>query len=595
MSVNISPLNLVRVIDPRTDVNARAHREYGVLDGAGDISFKTLPSNNFNNSTVSFIANPPNERVYVSRRAYVEMTFELTFTGTCPLGTTLIQAQGMASAPGVSPGAQTYDAPRAYPMSQITSSCSVRIGNDNISSNVQSYFRALTRYQNSTANQDGEFSLTPSMLDQYQQLPDGDGFNRNPLAGYGDNVAQCPRGSFWGARITANPVSDGVTPITATVSLRVVEPIYLSPFLFGTHEGNEQAFIGIQTLQLEYTLNGRGNGQVPGVNKNIVGLIGGLWSHSDASPSVFSSASANLTTATSYWQYLSPDITQPIPRITNYSLYEPNYYPTTNAGVVPAGITTTLQTNTIQLKSIPNRIYCWVSQRDQDINITSSDCYWSINQVQVSFDNRDSLLSNASSYDLYQMALRAGFNGSYVQWSDKCGAVMCLQFGLDVPLTALQAPGLRGNWSFQIQVQCTNITGQAETPTLSLLVINEGVMTIDNITVMRSIGVLSSADVLATKDMPPVPFRASLNVYGGGFWDSVKSFVSKIARPALNVAKAILPSIAPQFAPLLGAVDDIASAHGVGMARLARARKKQQAKGGAMITRAQLEDMMGRG
>jgi hypothetical protein len=594
MSVNISPLNLVRVIDPRCDVNARAHREYGVLDGASEITFKTLPSNNFNNSTVSFIANPPNSRIYVSRRAFVEMTFELIFTGTCPAGTTLLQAQGMASAPGVSSGTTNYDAPRAYPMSQITSACSVRIGNDNISQNIQAYFRALTRFQNPTSNQDGEFSLTPSMLDQFQQYPDGDGYNRNPLAGYGDNVAQCPRGGFWGSTITANPVSDGVTPITARVALRVVEPIYLSPFLFGAHEGNEQAFIGIETLQLEYVLGGRGNGQVVGANKNIVGLIGGLWSHSDSSPSVFTSASANLTSATSYWQYLSPDITQPLPSITNYSYYESNYLPTTNVGPVASGLTTTLQTNTIQLKSIPNRIYAWVSARDQDFNITSSDCYWSINQVQVSFDNRDALLSNASSYDIYLMALRAGFNGSYLQWSSKCGAVMCLQFGLDVPLLALQAPGLRGNWSFQLQVQTTNITGQTETPTLSILVINEGVMTIDNMSVYRSVGVLSSADILSTKEMPPVPYRASLNVYGGGFWDSVKSFVSKIARPALNVAKAILPSVAPQYAPLLGAVDDLATAHGVGMARLARARKKQQAKGGAMITRAQLQDLMSR-
>lgn len=586
MSVSISPLNLVRVIDPRCDVNSRSHREYGVLDGAGDISWKVLPSNNFNNSTVSFLANPPNERVYVSRRAYVEMTFDLTFTGTCPVGTTLLQAQGMASAPGVSSGATNYDAPRAYPMSQITSSCSVRINNDNIASNVQAYFRALTRYQNSTSNQDSEFSLTPSMLDQYQQLQDGDGFNRNPLGGYGDNVAQCPRGSFWGARITANPVSAGA-PITATVSLRIVEPVYLSPFLFGMHEGNEQAFIGIQTLQLEYTLNGRGNGQVPGVNKNIVGLIGGLWSHSDASPSVFTAASANLTSATSYWQYLSPDITQPIPRITSYSLYEPNYYATTNAGVIPAGVTTTLQTNTIQLKSIPNRIYCWVSQRDQDVNITSSDCYWSINQVQVSFDNRDSLLSNASPYDIYQMAIRAGYNGSYIQFSDKCGAVMCLQFGLDVPLQALQAPGLRGSWSFQIQVQCTNLSGQPETPTLSLLVINEGVLSIDNTTVLRSVGVLSSDDILSTKNMSPVPYRASLNVYGGGFWDSVKSFFSKVARPLLNVAKVAVPAFAPEFAPLVMGVDALAKSRGVGMKRASRAKR-----GGAMVSRADLERML---
>lgn len=586
MSVNISPLNLVRVIDPRTDVNARAHREYGVLDGASEITFKTLPSNNFNNSTVSFIANPPNERVYVSRRAWVEMNFELTFTGTCPVGTTLLQAQGLPSAPGVSPGATNYDAPRAYPMSQITSSCSVRIGNDNISSNIQGYFRALTRFQNSAINQDSEFSLTPSMLDQFQQYQDGDGFNRNPLAGYGDNVGQCPRGGFWGCLITANPVSAGA-PITATVQMRIVEPIYLSPFLFGQHD-EQQAFIGIQTLQLEYVLGGRGNGQVAGVNKNIVGLIGGLWSHSDASPSVFSGAQANLTSAISYWQYLTPDITQPIPRITNYSYFEPNYYPTTNTGPLPAGQSITLQTNTIQLKSIPNRVYVWVSQRDQDFNITSSDCYWGMSQVQVSFDNRDALLSNASSYDLYLMALRAGYNGSYLQWSEKCGSVLCLQFGLDVPLLALQAPGLRGNWSFQIQVQCRNLSGQTETPTLSLLVINEGVMTIDNMSVYRSVGVLSSDDVLSTKDKQPVPYRPSMNVYGGGFWDSVKSFLSKIARPALNVAKAVVPALAPQYAPILSGVDEFARSRGVGMKRASRAKR-----GGAMVSRAELEQMLG--
>jgi hypothetical protein len=583
MSLNVEKLGLVRVIDPRTDINNQANRTYGVFESGGENTFKTHVSTSFNNSQINFTCNPPNPRIYVNRVAVVRAKFILTFQGqSAGAGIPLLQAGGLATAPGVNGGVAYYDAPRAYPLGEAMVSCQVTMNNDNLTSNVNTYSRALNRYHNDKVKQDHARGSTPSMPDMSQEYGDLDGFALSPLNGYGNNTAQCPRGGFVGAIITRND-DTGAPGDVATVELEVFEPIYLSPF---HQEGGDDVpgFIQLQTMEVILQLGGRGVGA-------LTGLASSLWSHSKLG-SALTSATADVIGADIQFNYITPDITQPIPDVVHYSYFDPTRYPTTSFSPVPAGAVTSLEMNTVQLKSIPNRMYIFVTQRDQDIDISSTDTFFSIENLNITFQNRDGLLANATQHDLYQMSRKNGLEMSWRQFTSDVGAVVCVSFGADLPLGALQAPGLRGSYALSMRVRARNLKGYDVTPTLSVVVIQEGVLTIDQQTVTRSLGVLTPDDVLKMKDAPPVAFQRSDNVYGSGFFDKIWAGIKKalpvakkIARAGIDVGKKAFPGD-----PRILGADALARSFGFGYGEEEKAppRRRGRRKGGRMVGGQQL-------
>lgn len=580
MSIAVDELKTLRVIDPRLDINNSRHRKYGVLDGGRQVTWKQFISNSFNNSQISFSCDPPNSSIYVDRRMYIQTKFLLTFTGqSAGAGIHLIQAAGLKASPGVNPGITYYDAPRCMPMANATSTCTIKMNNDSLTSNLHSYWRALTRFQNSYANQNGNFSGTASMPDMSQEYGDLDGFPLNPLGGYGDNVVQCPRGGFVGCLVTRND-STGAPGDIATVEMTVFEPMYLSPWSFG--EGQEEiAFIQLQNIFIQLNLGGRGVG-------NLSGLCSSLWSHSNLG-SVLTNATADVLESSALFSYITPDITQSLPATVTYSYYEPVLYPTTSFAAVNGGAQQNFQMNTVNLSTIPNRMYIFVAERDQDVNIGTTDTFFGITNLNITFVNQDGIFANASQFDLYQMTLRAGSNVSWRQFTTDVGSVICIQFGLDLPLGALQAPGLRGNFALSMKVQATNLSRRAIVPTLSVLVINEGVLTIDRQQVIRSVGVLNESDILTTKDMEPQQYFPSQNIYGSGFWSKalagIKSFAKNIGRPALDVAKTLMPGN-----PYLDIADKVGKATGYG--KRPRAKRGGALVGGQKMSSSQLLQLL---
>jgi len=565
MSITIDPLNLVNVLDPRVDVHARSRREYGVLTSGNENTWKPFPSVNFNNNSVSWSVNPPNKKIMVNRRVYMRQDWTITFTGqSAAPGIALLQATGIPTATGVSAGTQYLDAPRCQPLSQVIQSMKVIINNGTLSSNIGSYFRGLTRYKNKVFNQDVDMSMTATMPDQSQMYSDLQGFARDPLRGYGDNPQQCPRGGFVGATILQNDTS-GAPGAIAIVQLSCVEPVYLSPFLFGESEEN-QAFVGVETMDVQCQLGGRGT---TGLG---IGALGSLWSHSTANTSVLTNATATLTNAVLYFNYITPDMGTELPRSMNYALYDSNYLQTQNQQVINSGQQYTAIMNTVQLSSIPTRVYVWISETDNSFNWTKTDTYYGINSVNITFENRDSLLANASQYDLYQMSVRNGCEMSWRQWTRDVGSVLCFSFASDVPLGPLQAPGLRGKFTFSMQVNATNLSPNASIPSLGVLVISEGVACIAEGQLFQSLGVLDEKDVLNTKQQPAHDYRPSSNVYGGGFWQDLGSWAKKFARSGINVAKSLAPA---QYQPVVSELDKLAREAGFGGRGISRSALKQ--------------------
>lgn len=574
MSVSVELLRTQRVIDPRTDVNAQENRIYNVFEGAADIGYQNLSQDGgVSNTALTFTLNPPGPRVFVNRRVMITTRFRLTFAGASGgVGQALLQAAGMTASPGVPTGTQFYDAPRAYPLAKAFQTVQFSLGNDRLGQNLGRYWAAMNRYSNDVKSQDLWHSMTPTMLDQSQQYSDLAGFARDPLRGYGDNPLQCPRGGFVGAIITSNSALGAGD--SATVEFEATEMLDLSPFLF--ERGRQDVgFIGVQNQSLTLNLGGKGNGA-------LGGLASSLWSHSTASPSVFTSVTADVLSASVKVSYLTPDPVMPIPRSANYSYFENTYYPTTIQSSVAAGALVQITQNNIQLQSIPSRILFWVAPQDSDFSITTTDCYYGIESINLSFDNRDSLLSNATQQDLYQIAVKNRTNLSWIQFSKTCGSVIALDFGEDIPLRAAQAPGLRGTFNLRLTVNARNLSSSASFPTMSLLAITEGVMSIVDQNVIRNIGVLSPTDVLNSKEVPGITYHPTGSVYGGAWYDKIYSFLKNVGRPVLNVARQVVPAFYPAAAPVLEGVSRVGEAVGIG----------RRPAGGKRLTRAQLARML---
>jgi hypothetical protein len=585
MSITVETLATKRVVDTRTDVNSYARRTYQIYDGPQDTGFVKFNPNGgqASGNQLNFTLNPPSTRVFVNRRIVIEATFEVTLkgfpgvVGTGPTATPLsylVNYEGTgAVAVGVNPAgtlnpgqpvnlgsAIGTNGPRAYPLANATRSLQVSINNDQLSQNLGQYWRATTRYANSLGQSEIDQGSTATMLDLTQAYEQSTNNNISPFAVRGANPLQTSRTSLYGVQVLRNDrynASAPTTELTAIVRFTVREPLYLSPFLFQRGD-QDTGLIGVQTMNLQLQLGGRGPS----------GLADAVFSANEfATFELGAPHSITATTAESYvyMNFLTPDALQIIPDINNYPYYEPTLYTTTNSETLPAGQTRVIEMNNVQLNSIPQRILIFVDEPDSQASVYKTDTFASIENVNISFDNRDSLLAAASPIDLYNIAAKNNTNLTWSEWNRDCGSVLCLNFGEDIPLRANQAVGLRGSYNLRMTIRVRNVktTGLSATPdqmngtSLHVLVFGVGVMTIAQQNVVRTVGILTNEDVLRSKMQPALPYMPSGDLYGGGWFDDLRNAFMSVARPLAGIASKVLPMLAPETAPFVGAFNSI--------------------------------------
>jgi hypothetical protein len=271
--------------------------------------------------------------------------------------------------------------------------------------------------------------------------------------------------------------------------------------------------------------------------------------------------------------------------------------------------------NNIQLNSIPQRLLIFLDEPDSAASPFKSDTYASIQGVNISFDNRDSLLAAAQPIDLYNIAAKNNTNLTWTEWNRDVGSVLCLNFGEDIPLRANQAVGLRGSYNLRMQVTYNNVkTGDTtesfeEGPnvpqpmngvSLQVLVFGVGVMTIAQQNVVRTVGILTNEDVLRSKTQPALPYQNTGDLYGGGWWDDFRNAFLSVARPVANLATKILPMVAPEVSPFMNAFNSVIQDEGPGNTGLVRSYGKGlvggnvggRLVGGKKVSRAQLAKML---
>lgn len=451
-----------------------------------------------------------------------------------------------------------FDAFRAFPLSSIMNTLSVTLNNTTVSINMSDIIHPLLRYNTGADIRDREYSMTPSMLDQYQNYASGTATVRNPLGGYGDVYPETARGGFEYTGI-ANSETDAV--IEATLS----EFLYLSPFVFG--HGDKAGFIGIQNMDFNFTWNTN---------------LRRIWSHAVHAGSTINSINVEFLMPSLKFKYITPSKVQTIPKTAVYPYYSVNRYPTNRGEEFAPNLSRTLSTQNIQLQSIPRRMYIFARKQNIDLTYEHTDTYFRIDNISVNWNNQSGLLSSASEQDLYRMCVKNGLNMSWSQFNGgptttmsgtneqfgTIGSVLCIEFGTDIALAPEEAPGMLGTYQIQMDVGVTNVNESlAITPTLYVIVISEGTFTIRNNNCISQVGVISRREVLASQQNQSlyVDYNDIVDAYGGNFWSGVKHFGERIYKGIRKAYKKVAPyvkkaapyvkrgvKIAEKLLPLLG-------------------------------------------
>jgi hypothetical protein len=461
------------------------------------------------------------------------MKFRLTFRGNSEAGVQLIQSSGARTLNGVNPGTARFDAPRCGPISQIINSINISVQNDRLSSNYNAYSRVFQRYDSSQETEDLYKGVYPSMPDEHFDYSTYAMTNRSCLGGYAESQKNVGRGGYTGYTIIEN--GSGLN-CTSIVEIESHEYLDLSPF--NTSKYPVCGLYGIGTMQLSLSLSGRSN-------QLLAGIAGGLFSHAPCSPSVFTQpVIVDLLDASLTFSYTTPPPSFNIPTINYYPYNEIITYPQTFGSLVAPGEYVNLTMNAVTLNSIPECVYVWADRSNASTDITTTDTYMFMDNIQISFDNRDSLLSTATPMEIYRIALKNGCNLSWTQWVQHIGSVLRLNFGEDVVLRQGSYVGTKGSYNLRIQSRFRNISNVAILPVLNVLVISEGVLTISNGSVSRVVGVLDPGIDISNLDI--VAPYLNKTVYGGKFnWQGVKDWLKKtkaISKTGQFLSDNFLPS-----------------------------------------------------
>ena len=108
-----------------------------------------------------------------------------------------------------------------------------------------------------------------------------------------------------------------------------------------------------------------------------------------AASTTITSTNIQIGDGSALFQYMTPPLDMVLPPSITYSFVDPIYYATESQTSVPAapalGSQTTLPLQNINLTSVPSMMYIWVSQRDRDNTFSSTDTYFSIENINITF------------------------------------------------------------------------------------------------------------------------------------------------------------------------------------------------------------------
>ena len=501
---------------------------YAVVKGGSSMTASQFQAISNSPSSITFNVQVPSQETIVSRNLQIQNVMTFTVIGTpLPQNPLFVYGESEAFAP--------------FPFNQMVNTQTFSINNTTVSQNTKEILSVLTRIHDKRelSRYNG---MCPTLFDSYKYYSDAQGTNNNPLASF-SNLADndlIPRGAFPPSSIvyTRNDtgavvpdvalLADGLLSFTATIQITTTEPILVSPWAFGSVDG-QQGMYGIQNLNAVFNLN-------PIVNR--------AWRSCGGYCAILPTVTLTAITSTLLFQFISPHPSDLMPSRNVVPYYELPRYFTTGLNDMAPGTTQRISSQSLQLNQIPDKLYIVVQKTQSAQNITDSDSWLTINSISINWNNQSGILSSATQQDLFRMSVENGVNQNWLEFSGRagavggyttytCGSVLCLEFGKDIELQQdYYAPGSLGNFNLQLTLNATNNSSDyLPGRNLQLMVItqNSGVFSLERGVASSYLGILTKSDVLEASRQTPHAYTEALRMVGGkGFFNRIKSTLGKV-------------------------------------------------------------------
>ena len=536
--------------------------KYGVVKGGQNITSASYTAQSATNSSHTYTVQVPSEQVIVSREVMWSSTVTFKIQGTPANGEYLVNL-----------GATEAFAP--FPLNQMIETMSSTINNNTVSMNVKDMLAPLLHFHDSRelARYNG---LTPTMRDTYLRYADATTARNNPLGNYTSTTDNdiLPRGAFKIESLSAQAIGDGTALRTTYVTIKITEPLMSSPWLFANPQENNQGIYGIQNLSFQFNLDAncrrvfRTSRVIPNLAVSVEG-VGGVsgWADSKLIFTFISSHSSDLLPSRNVCPYYSLE----------RFIY--NQYDTLNFGQKVS-----LQSPTLQLSSIPDRIFVVARKRMTTQTYTDTDSFLAIEGISINFNNSSGIGSSYTQQDLYKMSIRNNSGQTWQEFTGSAngamsfgaltqipliGSVLCLEFGIDIQLSEdFLSQGSLGSYqlSLKVDVKNQNIdSGNGANnfiPELMIITQTSGVMVNEKGTCSTFLGLLTKSDVLEASTQQPYSKTKVKRLVGSGWMDNLKSVAGKVIESAPAIAQVVAP-LAKDKLNSMGTAGKLASA-GIG-------------------------------
>lgn len=504
--------------------------DFAVKSGASQCTYQRFPSTSSSNSALIFNVQVPSENVVIGRDVLVNtgLTFSVTASAV------------PAGAVPFSLGTQV--ALQAFPFNELLTTASVQINNTTCSINMKDVLPSIMRMNDSRELYRWN-STTPSLPDQaYGVYSDALATNNSPLAGYGNasyDVDQVPRGAFplqvvrWylngalQAGIVPSNTTGAPAVIVVVLSTVVSEPIFLSPFIYGNPEYNQQGFLGINNMAFTFNVDSTASRLLSacatgsGYTNYISAIaLGDPIAGQSVFTATFDAGSAlapfNTTAPALLFKFLS---TQPSDMVQTKNIVPymdfPRYLTSSaNNPSVTSGTKATLTTSNLQINQIPDLIIINVRKPMSQQTIFDPAGFLAITGISINLNNQSGLLSSASTYDLWKMSVKNGSTQSWAEFSGLAqkadstavngvivpttGSLLVINPAFDLSLPDYISCGSLGNYNFQAQIGVYNQLATMN-PEIIVITVNSGIFTTQQGVSAVYTGILTKEMVLSAK------------------------------------------------------------------------------------------------
>ena len=305
----------------------------------------------------------------------------------------------------------------------------------------------------------------------------------------------------------------------AEIKIKQVEPLLLPIFNHGDPSG--RGLIGVNKMAIDLNFNNIDQQWLSGDTRDVPGKFPGDLAHSITA--TVDIGVGNNNGAALHYTILEPKELPRLPVVNIYSCKKITVEQL-NAPPMAVGLEVGIPSQNINVSTIPERIYIFVAELNDDRQTFDTDTFCRIDSLSFQFNSGGYQFSSANTEELYQMSREAGLKMTLPQWRDHVGSVCCIDFTKNVNMGLDAYPGMIGSLHLNFKVGATKLHNKSTADMkLWVVIVEEAMATIKDQSMEYNTGTMqvSPLDV-------PVRYRSYeqrlMNPYGGLSFDDIKRF-----------------------------------------------------------------------